>query len=140
MTAFEVLRIDHVVLRVRDVSASIAFYTKVLGLTVARERPDLGLIHLKAGTSMLDLVSLDGPLGKTGGAVAGSTGRNVDHLCFRIAPFDEKTILDHLAKLRLPAPDPAAARFGAEGEGPSLYLQDPDGNTIELKGPPLSHS
>ena len=138
MIPFDVLHIDHVVFRVRDLAASTAFYAEVLGLGVARERPDLGLVHLRAGDAMLDLVAVDGPLGKAGGSAAGPTGRNVDHLCLRVEPFDEQAIRAHLAAMGLPAPDHAASRFGAEGQGPSLYLRDLDGNTIELKGPSLA--
>lgn len=137
MSAFEVRRIDHVVFRVRDMSVSVGFYANVLGLSVARERPDLGLVHMRAGKSMLDLVSVSGPLGKAGGAEPGQTGRNVDHLCLRVEPFDENAIRERLLAQGLPPPQPAKVRFGAEGEGPSLYVQDPDGNTIELKGPPV---
>ena len=84
---------------------------------------------------MIDLVSIDGKLGKRGGIAAGSEGRNVDHLCLRIEPFDEAAIVRHLAAHALAPHGPASSNFGAEGDGPSLYLGDPDGNTVELKGP-----
>jgi extradiol dioxygenase family protein len=87
---------------------------------------------------MLDLVAVDGPLGRKGGAAAGLTGRNVDHLCFRVEPFSEQALHSHLVAHGIARVEPAAMRFGAEGEGLSLYLPDPDGNTIELKGPPGS--
>jgi len=60
---FAVERIDHLVLRVRDLQASIDFYQAVLGCCVAKRRDDLGLIHLRAGASMIDLISVDGVLG-----------------------------------------------------------------------------
>jgi glyoxylase I family protein len=135
MPPFAVQRIDHVVLRVRDVERSVRFYTDVLGLAVERRRDDLGLVHLRAGASMIDLVSLDGQLGARGGAGPGDEGRNLDHLCLRIEPFDADAILAHLRASGF-APDGEVHRnFGAEGEGPSLYFVDPDGNAIELKGP-----
>lgn len=134
---FEVTHIDHVVLRVRDIATSIAFYENVLGLNIARDRPELGLVHLRAGTSLIDLISLDGPLGRAGGEAAGSGARNVDHLCLRIDPFDEPALRAHLLAHGVTAPEPAARRFGAQGDGLSVYIQDPDGNTIELRGPPL---
>lgn len=84
---------------------------------------------------MIDLVSVDGKLGKRGGCAAGNEGRNVDHLCLRVEPFDEAAIVRHLASHGLAPHGPASANFGAEGDGLSLYLGDPDGNTIELKGP-----
>jgi catechol 2,3-dioxygenase-like lactoylglutathione lyase family enzyme len=132
---FDVQRLDHVVLRVRDLDRSEAFYRDVLGCTVARRRDDLGLRHLQAGASMIDLVAVDGTLGQRGGAAAGAEGRNLDHLCLRIEPFDEAAIVAHLAAHGLAPHGPASSNFGAEGDGPSLYFDDPDGNAVELKGP-----
>lgn len=136
MIPFHVLRLDHVVLRVVDLDRSINFYATVLGCTVVRRRDDLGLVHLRAGASMIDLVAVDGPLGRKGGAAACAEGRNVDHVCLRVEPFDEPALVRHLSAMGAAPLEPATARFGAEGDGSSLYLHDPDGNTIELKGPP----
>lgn len=135
---FAVQRIDHVVLRVRDLERSIAFYAALLGCAVVKRRDDLGLVHLRAGASMIDLVGIDGPLGQRGGAAAGEHGRNMDHLCLRIEPFDEAAILGLLAAHGLPRGAKAQINFGAEGDGPSIYFIDPDGNPIELKGPSLA--
>lgn len=135
---FAVQRIDHVVFRVRDLEASIAFYRAVLWCDVVRRRDHLGLVHLRAGASMIDLISVDGKLGSRGGAAAASEGRNVDHLCLRVEPFDETTIAAHLQALGI-NPTKAEINFGAEGDGLSLYFPDPDGNTIELKGPSQAH-
>ena len=132
---FDVQRLDHVVLRVADLERSIAWYRDVLGCRVERRRDDLGLVHLRAGASMIDLVALDGRLGRAGGAGPGAEGRNVDHLCLRIDPFDETALRAHLARFGIAPVGPAEINFGAEGDGLSLYFQDPDGNTIELKGP-----
>ena len=134
MRSFDLQRIDHVVLRVADSERSRRFYIDVLGCSIARERDDLGLLHLRAGASMIDLVDVRGRLGRRGGDAAGGTGRNVDHVCLRIEPFDEVAIRAHLAMHGVDA-TAASVNFGAEGDGLSLYLQDPDGNTIELKGP-----
>jgi catechol 2,3-dioxygenase-like lactoylglutathione lyase family enzyme len=135
MRPFAVQRIDHLVLRVRDLDRGEAFYRDLLGCEVVRRRDDLGLRHLRAGASMIDLVEVDGKLGRRGGAAAGEQARNVDHFCLRIEPFDEAAIVHHLAAHGLAPHGPACSNFGAEGEGPSLYFDDPDGNTIELKGP-----
>lgn len=135
---FEVQRIDHLVLRVRDLARSVRFYGEVLGCHVERRREHLGLVHLRAGASMIDLVGIDGTLGARGGAPAGREGRNVDHLCLRIAPFDEPALVAHLAGFGIAPAGPAELNFGAEGDGLSLYFTDPDGNTIELKGPSRS--
>jgi glyoxylase I family protein len=127
--------IDHVVLRVVDLDASIRFYTGVLGCSIERRRDELGLTQLRAGRSLIDLVRVDGPLGRAGGAAPGSEGRNVDHFCVRVEPFDQAQILRDLAAAGVRVGD-IGTRFGAEGDGPSIYIFDPDGNTVELKGPP----
>ena len=100
-----------------------------------REQTDLGLTQLRAGSALIDLVSLDGPLGRAGGAGPGVEGRNLDHFCVRIDPFDAGALRAWLAQHGVQAGE-VEQRFGAEGKGPSLYIQDPDGNVVELKGPP----
>lgn len=127
--------IDHLVLRVSAPARMIAFYRDVLGCPLDRAREDLGLWHLRAGRAFIDLVSVDGPLGRPGGAAAGREARNLDHLCLRIEPFDEAAIRAHLARHGVAAGE-TVRRYGAEGEGPSIYLEDPEGNVVELKGPP----
>lgn len=132
---FEVERIDHVVFRVRDLERSIAFYSSVLGCEVVRRREHLGLVHLRAGASMIDLISLGGSLGARGGAGPGTEARNLDHLCLRVEPFDEAALVAFLSAHGATPLAAAEVNFGAEGDGLSLYFRDPDGNTIELKGP-----
>ena len=135
MTAFTVQGIDHVVLRVVDVEGVIRFYKDVLGCAVERRKDDLGLIQLRAGRSLIDLVDVNGELGQKGGAAPGAEARNMDHFCLRIDPFDEAQIRAHLRAHGVEAGE-LSTRYGAEGDGPSLYIQDPEGNTVELKGPP----
>ncbi len=132
---FEIKRIDHLVLRVQDLQRAVAFYRDVLGCTVARERPTLGMVHLHAGASMIDLVSVDGALGSRGGPAAGAQGRNLEHLCLRIEPFDEAALREHLKMHGVVVDGQVSSNLGAEGDGLSLYLRDPDGNGVELKGP-----
>ncbi|EJM21510.1 putative ring-cleavage extradiol dioxygenase [Pseudomonas sp. GM21] len=134
MQPFTIQHIDHIVLRVKDLERSITFYAQVFGAELVKRQDNLGLVHLRAGTSMIDLVSLDGELGRKGGAAAGQEGRNLDHVCLRIEPFDEAALISHLQSFGLAA-EKAARRFGAEGYGLSLYCFDPDGNQVELKGP-----
>ena len=129
--------LDHLVLRVVDAQAMVDFYCNVLGCAVVRRRDELGLVQLRAGRAMLDLVPVDGPLGRAGGAPPGRDGRNVDHFCFRVEPFDEVAIRTTLSAAGIEA-GPTAARYGAEGDGPSIYVTDPEGNTVELKGPPFT--
>jgi glyoxylase I family protein len=126
--------IDHIVLRVVDLDAMTKFYCDVLGCTLERRQDDIGLLQLRAGHSLLDLVPVDGKLGRQGGAAPGTEGRNVDHFCFRVEPFDEPAIRADLERAGVRV-GPVESRNGAEGEGPSIYLSDPEGNTVELKGP-----
>lgn len=127
--------IDHIVLRIVDLERMLGFYTQVLGCTVERRQDEIGLVQLRAGSALVDLVPVDRKLGRMGGAAPGREGRNVDHFCFRVEPFDEAAIRAHLAASGVKA-GPTESRYGAEGEGPSIYLEDPEGNTVELKGPP----
>ena len=110
----------------------------MLGCDVVKRRDDLGLVHLRAGVSMIDLVSVDGKLGSLGGAAPAKEARNVDHLCLRIEPFNEPALVAHLGRHGLAPLGSAEVNFGAEGDGLSLYFPDPDGNVIELKGPSVT--
>ena len=126
--------IDHLVLRTERPEEMIAFYTDVLGMTVERRLDTVGLIQLRAGNSIVDLVPVDGEIGRKGGSAPGREGRNLDHFCLRVEPFEEAAIREHLGSCGID-PGPTEQRYGAEGTGPSIYIQDPDGNTVELKGP-----
>ena len=130
----QILGLDHLVLRVRDMRRMTRFYCDVLGCQLERVREELGLTHLRAGEAMIDLVAVDGELGRKGGSAAGAEGRNVDHFCLRVEPFDAAALVSHLASNGITAGE-VKPRFGAEGTGPSLYLTDPEGNVVELKGP-----
>jgi len=134
--AFRILHIDHLVLRAHDVGPMLTFYREVLGCTLEKVQEDLGLWQLRAGASLIDLVDLAGPLGRAGGAGPGREGRNLDHLCLRIEPWDEAALRAHLAGHGV-AVGEAGRRYGADGLGPSIYIDDPEGNTVELKGPPF---
>jgi glyoxylase I family protein len=135
ISMFRIREVDHLVLRVTNLDAMLRFYCEALGCTVERRQDAIGLVQLRAGRSMLDLVPVDGKLGRMGGAPPGREGRNLDHFCLRVDPFDADAIRAHL---RAHGAEPGAVeqRYGAEGEGPSIYLADPEGNVIELKGPP----
>jgi glyoxylase I family protein len=135
MSAPRILALDHIVLRVADLDRARGFYCDVLGCTFEKWQAEFGLLQLRAGASLVDLVSLEGPLGRAGGAAPGREGRNVDHFCLRVEPFDEAGLRAHLAAHGVAA-GATAQRYGADGTGPSIYLDDPDGNQVELKGPP----
>jgi catechol 2,3-dioxygenase-like lactoylglutathione lyase family enzyme len=132
---FAIRGIDHLVLRTADVGRLVRFYVDVLGCVVEKEQPAFGLTQLRAGSALIDLVSLDGPLGRAGGAGPGVEGRNLDHFCLRIDPFDIDSLRMHFDIHHIDI-GPVEQRYGAQGSGPSIYLKDPDGNTVELKGPP----
>ncbi|MBF9232417.1 VOC family protein [Microvirga alba] len=130
---FALTGLDHVVFRSAASERLVAFYRDVLGCALEREQPQLGLIQLRAGRSLIDIVSVDGPLGRAGGRAPGTEGRNVDHICLGVRPFDEAALRAHFAHHGISI-DSAGPRYGAEGEGQSLYIRDPDGNTVEIKG------
>ncbi|MBU6471490.1 MAG: VOC family protein [Alphaproteobacteria bacterium] len=134
MPPFKLRKLDHVVLRVRDLDASLKFYCDVLGCTVEKHQEAVGLMQVRAGDSLIDLVPLDGQLGRRGGAGPGAEGRNLDHFAIQIAPFDEAAIRAHLAAHGVAA-GASSRLYGAEGDCPALTVRDPDGNAVELKGP-----
>lgn len=127
-----ITRIDHVVLRVADMPRMIAFYCEVLGCRLERGPGDNGLAQLRAGDSLVDLVDIAGQLGGTGQA-PDRGAPNMDHLCLQISPWDEAAVLRHLEAHGVDT-GPVASRYGATGQGPSIYIEDPEGNTVELKG------
>ncbi len=135
MSAIRVRGLDHVVLRVADLERSLGFYCGALGCTEERRIDALGLVQLRAGSALIDLVPVAGPLGGAGGAPPGEEGRNVDHFALRIERFDEAELRGHLSAHCI-EPGEVGRRYGAEGNGPSMYVRDPDGNVVELKGPP----
>lgn len=126
--------LDHVVLRIADLDTSLAFYEGVLGLPVERKL-DIGLVQLRAGACLVDLVPSDSAIGRQGGNPPAMDAPNMDHFCLALADFNEAEIRSWLAAHGIKA-GPVERRYGAGGFGPSIYLQDPDGNTVELKGPP----
>ncbi|MHB8911075.1 MAG: VOC family protein [Lysobacter sp.] len=132
---FQLLQLDRIVLLARDVAAMQAFYCDVLGCTIERRQDAIGLLQLRAGVSLIDLVGVDGEIGRIGGAAPGNEGQNLDHLCLRVGPFDREAIVAHLQAHGARVGE-FGLRYGAEGEGPSQYLFDPEGNLVELKGPP----
>ena len=130
--AIHVAGLDHLVLRVADLDRAIRFYGDVLGCHVERRLDQPKLVQLRAGTSMIDLVPGGGGAARSEEAAA---GRNLDHFAVRISTFDFQALADHLRRHGV-AVGEVRRRYGAEGYGSSLYITDPDGNTVELKGPP----
>jgi glyoxylase I family protein len=132
--AIAVAALDHVVLRVRDLERATSFYRDVLCCPVEKWQPEIGLMQLRAGSALIDLVTLEGKLGREGGAGPGREGHNLDHFCLRLESFDETALRAHLLAHGVECGE-VVQRYGAEGNGPSLYIKDPDGNTVELKAP-----
>jgi glyoxylase I family protein len=125
--------IDHIVLRVRDAEAMERFYVEVLGLTVERRQERIGLTQLRAGAQLIDLVAVGGMLGQQGGAAPAAQGRNLDHVCLNLDDFDLAAVEAHL-RAHGAAVGESGRRFGAGGFGVSIYLTDPEGNGLELRG------
>jgi catechol 2,3-dioxygenase-like lactoylglutathione lyase family enzyme len=130
---FKILQIDHIVLRVSELQPMLDFYLGTLGCTLERVREDLGLYQIRAGDALIDLVTLDGKLGRAGGKAPGREGRNLDHFCLRVEPFDPDLIMAHLHQHGMEGSQ-LGSRYGAQGLGLSLYVSDPEGNVVELKG------
>ncbi|SAL70698.1 glyoxalase/bleomycin resistance protein/dioxygenase superfamily protein [Caballeronia terrestris] len=130
---FTIRDIDHVVIRCADLDNMVRFYEAVLGCPVEKEQRDLGLVQLRAGRALIDLLQIGAKIDRPESGPAGA-GRNMDHLCLRIEPFDPTALHDHLTENGARIGE-EARRYGAEGFGPSLYFFDPEGNMIELKGP-----
>lgn len=137
---FTIAGIDHIVLRVVDLDRMLDFYVGALGCTMEKVQASIGLYQLRAGRSLIDLIPVDGPLGKEGGAAPGSEGRNLEHFCLRIdmqaGSFDADALIRYLRSKGV-EPGEVASRYGADGQGPSIYVRDPEGNVVELKGPPF---
>ncbi len=128
-------QIDHLVLRALDVEAMMAFYVDVIGCSLEKMQKEAGLYHLRAGSSLIDLIIVDTRPGKIDGVTPGKEGRNLDHFCLSIDPFDTDQIIRYLKSKGID-PGKVESRYGAEGDGPSIYVADPEGNVVELKGPP----
>ena len=135
MNPIHITKLDHVVIRVRDLDKSIHFYRDILGCPEARRNERIGLFQYQAGASMIDIVPIEGPAGQREGYGPPEAGRNVDHFALTISEFDEAALLSWLNAHGV-EPVKSGRRFGAEGTGPSIYVLDPDGNQVELKGPP----
>jgi glyoxylase I family protein len=127
--------LDHLVIRCVDLEAMKAFYCGVLGCTVDRHNEAVGLFQVRAGAHLIDLIPVDGKLGRKGGPAPHDDGLNLDHFAIRIEPYNEPKLRAYLARHGIKIVE-SGPRYGAEGNGPSIYIIDPEGNTVELKGPP----
>ena len=125
--------LDHIVLRTENLTQMLNFYTRVLNCPIERELPaEVGLTQLRAGNALIDIVKVDSELGKSGGAAPQESGRNLDHFCLQLTHITEKQLIEYLVAHNVKVLD-INNRYGATGFGRSIYINDPDNNTIELK-------
>ncbi|MCH7671512.1 MAG: VOC family protein [Proteobacteria bacterium] len=130
---FEIAGIDHIVLRTTKLSEMLDFYSNMLGCKVERETPEeVGLTQLRAGSALIDLVTVDSQLGRPGGGPPGATENNVDHFCLQLRPILQSEIESHLRSHGIQFGD-FELRVGAQGLGSSVYIKDPEGNIVELR-------
>jgi glyoxylase I family protein len=125
--------IDHVVLLVDGMAAARNFYCEVIGCNVDNELPEYGMLQLRAGAALIDLVDISSEEGAWARSPAAG-GRNMDHVCLATGAWDETAMRVHLAAHEVEIVE-EGIRYGARGDGLSFYVKDPSGNTIELKGP-----
>jgi len=125
--------LDHVVLLVRDMAEAQLFYEQVLGCTVDRALPEYGMLQLRAGASLIDLVDIGSAEGEWGRPEI-EGGRNLDHVCIATGPCQAQMMRAHLARHGVSIVE-EGTRYGADGDGMSFYICDPSGNQIELKSP-----
>ena len=129
----EITGLDHIVLRTSKLQEMLHFYCTVLGCSVERElSPEFGLVQLRAGTALIDLVAIDSELGRVGGGPPTKGNNNMDHFCLQISTQPEEEISRHLASHGIKT-GTFERRYGAQGFGNSIYLSDPEGNTVELR-------
>ena len=129
----EIARIDHLVLRTTKLEEMLHFYCKVLNCDIEREtNKEMGLIQLRAGDALIDLVSVESELGRKGGTAPTKTGNNLDHFCLQLKSISEAKILEHLKQHGIQV-GKFENRYGAQGMGRSIYIEDPEGNTVELR-------
>jgi catechol 2,3-dioxygenase-like lactoylglutathione lyase family enzyme len=129
----EVTGLDHIVLRTSHMAEMLHFYCKILRCPVERElSPEIGLVQLRAGTALIDLVAVESDLGRTGGGPPTEGDNNMDHFCLQITKQPEDEIVRYLASHGIKVGS-FERRYGAQGYGNSVYLRDPEGNTVELR-------
>src|SRR5262245_18132304 len=119
-----VAELDHVVLRCRNLERTLNFYTQILGLKEERRLEQLGLVQLRAGRSMIDLIPAHAPRDEQ--------ALNVDHHCLGIEANDMNAAVAYLRDCGVEVVGEPVDRYGARGTGKSVYIKDSEGNLIEL--------
>ena len=129
----KIVEMDHIVLRCRDVDASLRFYNDILGMEILR------LDDFKAGNVRFPSARLNAdtiidffpspdqpPIGKDG-------IKNQDHFCMVIEPQDMEALKSQCLSMGIEVQQGPGTRWGAHGNGTSLYIYDPDDNVVELR-------
>ena len=130
----DIFGIDHVVLLVDDLEGMTKWYETVLGCKVAKHNEKFQMIHLDAGSALIDLVDKKGPLGEqSSNDDAKEVEQKLDHICLALHDFDEDAIKEHLAYHGVAITTDIGVRYGKGGDGESLYFEDPEGTRIEIK-------
>jgi len=132
MSGMRVVELDHIVLWSGDVERSVAFYRDLLGCAVERyDEWRAGSVPFPsvriAESTLIDVF----PGGAAGAGRA--EPRNLHHFCLHVECDDMAALLASLRDRGVEADDDVARRWGARGDGDSIYIRDPDGNVIELK-------
>lgn len=129
----EITGLDHIVLRTSHMKEMLHFYSTILGCPIERQlSPEFGLVQLRAGNALIDLVPVDSELGRAGGGPPTKGDNNMDHFCLQVNAQPEAEISAYLASHGIEVA-PFESRYGAQGHGNSVYLNDPEGNTVELR-------
>lgn len=128
------LNLDHLVIRCTNISNMQRFYGDVLGCTLERALEEQGLYQFRAGAALIDLVDITKPIGQ--GPAPDPVRRNMAHFCLRIEDADWDEIISFFRENGIDVDEQPARRYGADGQGQSVYLRDPEGNEIELKMSP----
>ncbi|MCG7544370.1 VOC family protein [Pseudoalteromonas sp. MM17-2] len=123
--------LDHVVLRTDDVPRMCAFYEGVLGAQLERVLEQEGLYQLRAGQALIDILSTQGSLDSKQPVQVRTSP--LAHFCLQISAASEQAVIRTLKAKGVNQSLQFAERYGATGFGRSLYILDPDGNTVELK-------
>jgi len=132
---FSLLGIDHIVFLIDDMPNALKFYGEVLGCQPGYSYPKIGMEQLWCGNALIVLSDTTHPSAKS--KIPPAKGRsNIDHVCINLSPIEVPDLIAHLNAHNVQI-DATAFHGGARGMGNSVYIQDPFGNRLELKGPPV---
>ena len=120
---FNITGIDHIVLKTSHLANMLHFYVDILGCQVEKVQEASHLTQLRAGNCLIDIIEDNHYV---------ATTHNLDHYCLRITPFNYDALFTYFKDNQVEVSS-YAQRYGAEGNGYSFLVYDPEGNKIELK-------